>query len=120
LLLAVALGLLVLLRRAFRPVPRLAVDERGILLRDGGWGWIPWDEIEGAYSPTSRADGTLRLRVRVTERLAGVLRARRRPADRAPIGEAVELNLDLAGSDLDALDLLREIVMRSAAPHPSR
>jgi hypothetical protein len=106
-----AAALLLLLWRFVHPTPRLVIGKRGILQRDLGWGWIPWDEIEGAYPPTAGEADTLRLRLRVTERLARVLRRKRRSAA-DPAGESVEVRLDLRDTDVSAVDLLREILAR--------
>jgi hypothetical protein len=96
----------------FHRSPRLVIAERGILQPGVGWGWIPWEEIEGAYPPTVDEADVVRLRLRVTERLARVLRARRRLADNAPLEDSVELRLDLSGTDLNALEVLQEILTR--------
>ncbi len=105
-----ALAVLALLWRLVNPPPRLEIDERGILQRDLGWGWIPWEEIEGAYPPTANETDTMRLRLTVTERLARILRKRRRLPRETPVEDSVEVRLDLAGSDLNAIDVLQEIL----------
>ena len=105
-----ALAVLALLWRLVNPPPRLEIDERGILQRDLGWGWIPWEEIEGAYPPTANETDTMRLRLTVTERLARILRKRRRLPRETPVEDSVEVRLDLAGSELNAIDVLQEIL----------
>ena len=105
-----SLGVLALLWRLVNPPPRLEMGERGILQRGLGWGWIPWEEIEGAYPPTAREDETVRLRLTVTERLARILRKRRQFPGENPLDGPVEVRLDLAGSDLNAIDVLQEIL----------
>lgn len=112
---AAGLGLLILLWRLLNPPPRLVVGERGILQRGLGWGWIRWDEIEGAYPPNLREVDTVRLKLRVSERLARILRRRRRlPAD-SPVEDSMELRLSLAGSDFNVVELLQEIMAHRAA-----
>ncbi len=105
-----ALAVLALLWRLVDPPPRLEIGERGILPRGLGWGWIPWEEIEGAYPPTASEAETVRLRLTVTERLARILRKRRRLPRETPVEDSVEVRLDLAGSDLNAIDVLQEIL----------
>jgi len=112
---AAGLGLLILLWRLLNPSPRLVVGERGILQRGLGWGWIRWDEIEGAYPPNLREADTLRLRLRVSERLARILRRRRRLAADTPVEDSLELRLSLAGSEYNAVELLQEIMAHRAA-----
>jgi hypothetical protein len=109
-LVAVLLGLTALAWRRLHPAPRLVIGERGIRQPGRGWGWIPWDEIEGAYPPTVDETETVRLRLRMTRRLSRVLRRRRKPAGQAALGEAFELPLDLAGSELNAVEVLQEIL----------
>jgi hypothetical protein len=87
------------------------VGVRGLLDRSLGWGWIPWDEIEGAYPPSLEHADRVGLRLRVTERLARVL-GREGAAPAAGIPATVEIEVDLAGTGQSALDLLREIVER--------
>ena len=105
-----SLGVLALLWRLVNPPPRLEIGERGILQRGLGWGWIPWEEIEGAYPPTASEVEKVRLRLTVTERLARILRKRRRLPGETPLEDSVEVRLDLAGSDLNAIDVLQEIL----------
>lgn len=109
----IALGVLVW--RAAHPRHEVIVGDRGILQRDLGLGWIPWDEIEGAYPPTAAESDTLRLRLRLTRRLARVLRKRRIAHDRDR-ESSVEVRLDLAESDLSAVELLYEIHQRTPSP----
>jgi hypothetical protein len=115
---AAGLGLLILLWRLLNPPPRLVVGERGILQRGLGWGWIHWDEIEGAYPPSLREADTLRLRLHVSERLARILRRRRRLAANTPVEDSMELRLSLAGSDFNAVELLQEILAHRPAEGP--
>ncbi len=114
-----ALVVLALLWRLVNPPPRLEIDERGILQRDLGWGWIPWEEIEGAYPPTANEAETVRLRLTVTERLARILRKRRRLPREAPVEDSVEVRLDLAGSELNAIEVLQEILSHDAEAIPA-
>ena len=109
-----AVAVLALLWRLVDPPPRLEIGERGILQR-GGWGWIPWEEIEGAYPPTASDDETVRLRLTVTERLARILRKKRRLPRESRVEGSVEVRLDLAGSDLNAIDVLQEILSHDHA-----
>jgi hypothetical protein len=90
---ALAAGL-ALLWRLWCAAPVLEIDERGIRCRALGRGWIPWGDIEGAYPPTLAETQTVRLRLR---RLSGT----------------VEVRVDLAGADVSAIELLREISTRS-------
>ena len=105
-----SMGVLALLWRLVNPPPRLEIGERGILQRGLGWGWIPWEEIEGAYPPTAREDETVRLRLTVTKRLARILRKRRQLPVQTHLESPLEVRLDLAGSDLNAIDVLQEIL----------
>ena len=109
-----AVAVLALLWRLVDPPPRLEIGERGILQR-GGWGWIPWEEIEGAYPPTASDDETVRLRLTVTERLARILRKKRRLPRESLVEGSMEVRLDLAGSDLNAIDVLQEILSHDHA-----
>ena len=85
-----AVAVLALLWRLVDPPPRLEIGERGILQR-GGWGWIPWEEIEGAYPPTAREAETVRLRLTVTGRLARILRKKRHLPRETPVEGSVEV-----------------------------
>jgi hypothetical protein len=107
---AAGVALAILLWRLSHRTPRLVVGERGIRQRGQGWGWIPWEEIEGAYPPTVGETDILRLRLRVTERLARILRKRRRMDEHAPLEDRLEIRLDLADSDVNAVELLQEIL----------
>jgi len=107
---AAAVALAILLWRLSHRTPRLFVGERGIRQRGQGWGWIPWDEIEGAYPPTVGETDSLRVRLRVTERLARILRKRGRMDEHSPLEERLEIRLDLAHSDVSAVELLHEIL----------
>lgn len=112
---AAGLGLLILLWRLLNPPPRLVVGERGILQRGLGWGWIHWDEIEGAYPPSLDEADAVHLRLRVSERLARILRRRRRLAADTPVEDSIELRVSLAGSDFNAVELLQEILAHRTA-----
>ena len=105
---AAGLGLTLLVWRLVHRGPGLVVGERGILQR--GLGWIPWDEIEGAYPPSIDEGDTLRLRLRLTDRLARVLRSRKRLDVNGPAEDSVEVRLDLAHSEINAVELLQEIL----------
>jgi hypothetical protein len=93
---ALAAGVVLLWR--LWPAPALEIGERGIRCRALGRSWIPWGDIEGAYPPTLAEAQTVRLRLR-------------RRAD--PAAEAVEVRVDLAGAEVNAIELLREISTRS-------
>ncbi len=110
LLAGVAAGLLLLLWRLVGLASGLEIGERGILPRGLGWGWIPWEEIEGAYPPTLEETEVVRLRLRVTERLARILRQRGRLSRLDATENSVEIRLDLSGSDLSAVEILQEIM----------
>ena len=102
--------------RLLGSAPRLSVGRRGILLRESGLGWIPWDEIEGAYPPSAGDADSLFLRLRLSERLSR--RLRRRNPDLTPrprAGETFELRLDLSGAELSPMELLREVVAHGRA-----
>jgi hypothetical protein len=107
---AAGVALAILLWFLSHRTPRLVVGDRGIRQRGQGWGWIPWEEIEGAYPPTAGETDILRLRLRVTERLARILRKRRRMDEHAPLEDRLEIRLDLADSDVNAVELLQEIL----------
>jgi hypothetical protein len=89
------------------------IGDRGILHRGLGWGWIPWDEIEGAYPPAAGEGDVLRLKLRLTERLERVL-GDHAPAlvDGVPRPSSVEVRLDLTGTAVHPADLLLEILAR--------
>ena len=119
-LLAIGLALLVMLWRWSNP-PRLEIGERGILDRSLGWGWIPWNEIEGAYPPTADRSETVRLKLRVTDRLARVLRKDKRGSDwDGPPRDSVEIQLDLKDSELNAVEVLQEILSHEGAESKGR
>jgi len=96
--------------RVARPRPRLEIGDRGIRGPVLGRGWIPWEEIEGAYPPTAADSNTLSLRLRVTQRLAAVLGRGRRTARELPPEGTLVVPVDLAGSGLSAVDVLQEIL----------
>jgi hypothetical protein len=106
-------------RLARRP-RRVVVHDRGILDRDLGLGWISWDEIEGAWQPSLRDQQALHLKLRPGDRLARRLRrggsSVREPGPRDE--SAVELRLDLTGTGLSPLELLREILARTGGRRP--
>jgi hypothetical protein len=104
-------GLALIAWRLLRPPLRLLVTERGILDRRLRLGWIHWDEIEGAYQPTARDGEALRLRLRVTERSGRTL-WRRRAARRG--ARSMDVRLDLSGSGFTAVELLQQILSRTA------
>ena len=85
----------------------VVVSRHGILPPKLGLGWIPWDEIEGAYTPSAESKA-LHVRLRVSARLAEILREQR--TESAPLADSVEIRLDLAGSRLTAAELLQVIV----------
>lgn len=109
-LVTLALGLALAFRRAFEP-PRVEVGDRGIRDHGLGLGWIRWDEIEGAYPPSVADGDSLRLKVRLSRRLRRVLR--RRELTRSGvrrIGQSLLLPLHLEGSEVQAVELLQEIL----------
>jgi hypothetical protein len=113
---SIALAALFLAWRRLHPSARLEICERGILDRSLGLGWIPWDEIEGAYPPRTGESETVRLRLRVTDRLTRALRSRRRgPAAGPSDGQSVEIPLDLHDSDLDAVEVLQQILSNGSS-----
>ena len=71
---ALIVGIVLLSWRLLDPALRFAVSERGIRDRTLGLGWIRWDEIEGAYQPTAHDRDGLRLKLRLSRRLARRLR----------------------------------------------
>lgn len=93
---------------------RVSCSDRGLLARGLGLGWIPWEQIEGAYPPTRRDPDALFLRLRVGESLAAKLRgqAARRRRDPRP-GETFDVRVDLAGAAMSPAELLQEILFRS-------
>ena len=109
-LIAVAFALVVLLWFVLYPRPRLQLTERGFLDRDLRLGWIGWDEIEGAYTPSVKDADGLRLRVRPGARL--LRRLRRRSGSVATDG-AYELRLDLSDSAVSPVELLQEVLSRT-------
>ncbi len=116
--LVLALGAVVY-RLAFRR-DRLQIGARGIRDRRLGWGWIPWDEIEGAYPPESSGNETLRLRLRATERLRRLLRSQPQSGvDPSVQGGTVEIRLDLRGTGVNSVELLQKIMARDSGSPPS-
>jgi hypothetical protein len=106
-----------LVLRVFYPPPEVEVGEKGILDRRLRLGWIRWDEIEGAYQPSSSDGHGLHLKLKLTERL--LRRLRRRTPE--PGRNSLEIRLDLSRSDLSPTELLHEIMSRSggsALPQP--
>jgi hypothetical protein len=111
---AAGVGLATLVWRLLHPNRQLVVGERGILQH--GLGWIPWDEIEGAYPPSVEEADTMRIRLRLTDRLARVLRSRKRLTENSPVEDSVEVRLDLTGSEVNAIELLQEILAHGPSP----
>ena len=62
--------------KRLRPANGVVVSRHGILPPKLGLGWIPWDEIEGAYTPSAESKA-LHVRLRVSARLAEILREQR-------------------------------------------
>ena len=115
---AVAVGLAITLYLAWRlrhSREPLTVGPIGIRHRGLGRGWIRWDEIEGAYPPTA-GNQQLRLRVRLSARLARALKRRRRLAADSRVGDSVELDLALDQSRHSALELMQQILTQPAPP----
>jgi hypothetical protein len=116
----VALAVLIVAWRLLNPPPRLEIGERGILDRELGLGLIPWDEIEGAYPPRPDEADAIRLKLRHTERMAGILRRRaRHPAIEIDAAGSVEIRLDLSGTELDPLEALARVLDRDAGRRAS-
>ena len=111
-LIGIAFVLVGLLWVTLYPRPRLQLTERGFLDRDLGLGWIGWDEIEGAYTPSARDDQGLRLRVSPREKLRRRLRRRKNTEPSAD--GTYELRLDLSETDVGPVELLQEVLTRSA------
>lgn len=111
-----ALGLLWVGWRLHRPPLRLHISERGILDRRLRLGWIPWDEVEGAYGPSLDDRDSLRLRLRATHRLRR--RLRRLAREIAPDSTSVDVRLDLSGSDFNAVELLQFVLMHTDRRQP--
>ena len=109
-LIAAAFLLVAVLWVVLYPRPRLRLTERGLCDRDARVGWIGWDEIEGAYPPSSHdADGlTLRLRPG-----AGLRRRLRRCGGEGPAEDGSwQLRLDLSEADVGAVELMQEVLAR--------
>jgi len=103
--------------RQLRPAPPLAIGDRGIFDRRLGVGWIPWEQIEGAFRASREGDDpdTLFLRVRPTERQWRRLTRGRGPSDwSGPVPTLVDLPVDLAGADVSEVQILQEIVGHAA------
>jgi len=109
-LIAAAFALVLVLWFVLYPRPRLQLTERGFLDRDLRLGWIGWDEIEGAYTPSIKDTDGLRLRVRPGARL--LRRLRRRSGSIAADG-AYELRLDLSDTAVSPVELLQEVLSRT-------
>jgi len=92
---------------------RVTCGDRGLFVRGLGLGWIPWDEIEGAYPPTWRDPEALFLRLRVTERLSRKLRLRcpGRVRDPRP-GETLDVRVSLSRTEMSPVELLQAILFR--------
>jgi hypothetical protein len=95
-----------LLWRWMVPRTNLVISTRGILDRRLGVGWIRWDEIEGAYRMQDGNTDGVRLRVRVTDRLA---RRLRRCCGR-PVQGRVEVPLELDGTSVSGVEILQSIL----------
>jgi hypothetical protein len=117
-LVLVAIAVALMLWRVLNPAPALQVGDCGILDRRLGTGWIHWDEIEGAYQPRGGHADVVRLRVHVSERLSRKLRGKWSP-ENPP--QRVELLLDVAETNISAVDVLQAILehARKTAPVPS-
>ena len=111
-LIGAAFALVVVLWVVLYPRPRLQLTERGFLDRDLRLGWIGWDEIEGAYTPSVNDSEGLRLRVRPGARLLRKLR--RRSASAANDG-TYEIRLDLSDTAVSPLELLQEVLSLTAS-----
>jgi hypothetical protein len=112
---AAALSLLLLALRRRRSV---VIGERGVFTTDLGCGWIPWEEIEGVYPPSVEDADSLRVRVRVTERLCSLLRTHR-PPTACRVNGMLEIRLDLAQSPLTPGEVLLEILSRQPWERPT-
>jgi hypothetical protein len=78
---------------------RVAIGRRGLRDPKLRRGWIPWEEIEGAYLPAAGRRDTLCIKLRSPEE--------------------VEVEIDLAGSGLDPVEVLRRILLsREGAETP--
>ncbi len=109
-LIGAAFAIIVALWVVLYPRPRLQLTERGFLDRELGLGWIGWDEIEGAYTPSVEDSDGLRLRVRPGARL---LRKLRRLDDTVAQNGAYELRLDLSDASVSPVELLQEVLSRT-------
>jgi hypothetical protein len=110
-LIGAAFALIVTLWFVLYPRPRLQLTERGLIDRELGLGWIAWDEIEGAYTPSVQDSEGLRLRVRPG---AGLLRRLRRRRDSVANDGAYELRLDLSDAAVSPVELLQEVLSRTS------
>ena len=118
-MIVLAFGAILLLWRTLNPPPHLEVTERGILDRRLGLGWIAWDEIEGAYPPGLRDRDTLRIRLNTGPRLGRRIRRRFPNIERDPSQpNSVELELHLADTEVDAVEILQQIMARKSAGQP--
>lgn len=108
---AAALGAIVLLWRSLNPPPPLVISERGILDRRLRLGWIHWNEIEGAYLPKPEDPDGVTLRLKVGPRLA---RRVRRPRSGVTLDpdrpDTAEVQLDLPGTQLSSVGVLQQIL----------
>ena len=105
-LIVVALALVGLLLRFANPPAPVRIDARGIFDRRLGLGCIPWDEIEGAWQPRDGSGRRVQLRLRVSKRLSRLLK--RRSHD--PVPAAVEVPVDLSGTELSGIEIIQEVV----------
>ncbi len=109
-LIGAAFAIVVALWVVLYPRPRLQLTERGFLDRELGLGWIGWDEIEGAYTPSITDVDGLRLRIRPGAKL---LRKLRRRDDAVTEDGAYELRLDLSDASVSPVELLQEVLSRT-------
>jgi hypothetical protein len=113
----VILGTLVLLTwtwKTVHPSHRLEIDERGILDRTLGLGWIRWDEIEGAYQRRSLDQDSVFIRLRLSRRIRNKLDGLKRRPAAVPNG-SLDIRLDLAGTDVTPVDIVQEIIAHGSA-----
>ena len=112
-LIGIAFVLVFVLWLVLYPRPRLQLTDRGFFDRELRLGWIGWDEIEGAYTPSTHDIEALRLRLRPGAKLLRRLRGRSE-ADVSHDGTC-ELSLDLSETDISSVELLQEVLSRSGA-----
>jgi hypothetical protein len=115
-LIIAAFALVAVLWVTLYPRPRLRIGDRGFLDRELQLGWIRWDEIEGAYSPNVRDSDGIRIKLRPGHKL--LRRLRRRNRANASEDGSFELRIDLSETDISPVEMLQELISRSA--HPTR